>query len=140
VSVPLPLLSQSHFRHALLGAGVGHSTPAYKGLFIFARRIGILDDFALKREDMEVQKNIRNSVLTEFRGHPTRDTVPLKRKFSLHRGDTRAQEDSILVEYRAVSCVFQNIDPPPPLHPASVSSPRNKGGGEGGGGQYFGRR
>ncbi len=32
------------------------------------------------------------------------------------------------VEYRAVSCVFQNIDPPP-LHPASVSSPRTKGGG-----------
>jgi hypothetical protein len=36
------------------------------------------------------------------------------------------------VEYRAVSGVFQNIDPPPPLHPASVSSPRTKGGGEGG--------
>jgi hypothetical protein len=33
------------------------------------------------------------------------------------------------VEYRAVSGVFQNIDPPPPLHPASVSSPRTKGGG-----------
>jgi hypothetical protein len=28
-----------------------------------------------------------------------------------------------------VSGVFQNIDPPPPLHPAMVSSPRNKGGG-----------
>ena len=33
------------------------------------------------------------------------------------------------VEYRAVSGVFQNIDPPPPFHPASVSSPRTKGGG-----------
>ncbi len=33
------------------------------------------------------------------------------------------------VEYRAVSSVFQNIDPPPPLHPASVSSLRTKGGG-----------
>ncbi len=54
------------------------------------------------------------------------------------------------VEYRAVSGVFQNIDPPTPFHPASVSSPRTKGrgvhtthspGGEGvGGGQYFGRR
>ncbi len=31
------------------------------------------------------------------------------------------------VEYRAVSGVFQNIDPPPPLHPASVSSHRTKG-------------
>ncbi len=30
------------------------------------------------------------------------------------------------VEYRAVSGVFQNIDPPPPLHPASVSSPRTR--------------
>ena len=47
-----------------------------------------------------------------------------------------------------MSVVFQNIDPHPPLHPASVSSPRTKGGGytlagqwgEGVGGQYFGRR
>jgi hypothetical protein len=30
------------------------------------------------------------------------------------------------IEYRAVSGVFQNIDPPPPLHPASVSSPAQK--------------
>jgi hypothetical protein len=49
-------------------------------------------------------------------------------------------------EYRAVSGVFQTINPPPPLHPASVSSPRTKGGGtnspggERWGGQYFGRR
>jgi hypothetical protein len=32
------------------------------------------------------------------------------------------------VEYRAVSGVFQNIDPPPPLPLASVSYPRTKGG------------
>ncbi len=52
------------------------------------------------------------------------------------------------VEYRAVSGVFQNIDPPPPLPLASVSPTRTKGGGggvhtahsPGGGGQYFGRR
>jgi hypothetical protein len=44
------------------------------------------------------------------------------------------------VENRAVSGVFQNIDPLPPLHPASVSSPAPKAGGEGVGGQYFGRR
>ncbi len=36
-----------------------------------------------------------------------------------------------IVEYRAVSGVFQNIDPRPPLHPASMSSPRTKGGGRG---------
>jgi hypothetical protein len=53
------------------------------------------------------------------------------------------------IEHRAVSDVFRTIDPPPPLPPASVSSPRTKGGGGGGthspggegvGGQYFGRR
>jgi hypothetical protein len=49
-------------------------------------------------------------------------------------------------EYRAVSGVFKTIDPPPPLHPASVSSLRTKSGGgtlravRGAGGQYFGRR
>ncbi len=32
------------------------------------------------------------------------------------------------IEYRAVPGVFQNIDPHPLLHPASVSSPRSKGG------------
>jgi hypothetical protein len=41
------------------------------------------------------------------------------------------------VEYRAVSDVFQNIDPPSPLLLASVSSPRTV---RGVGGQYFGRR
>jgi hypothetical protein len=35
------------------------------------------------------------------------------------------------IEYRAVSGVFQTIDPPSTLHPP---------GGEGVGGQYFGRR
>ncbi len=33
------------------------------------------------------------------------------------------------VEYRAVSGVFHNSDPPPPLHPASVSPPAPKAGG-----------
>ncbi len=33
------------------------------------------------------------------------------------------------VEYRTVSGVFKNIDPPPPVRPASVSSPRTKGRG-----------
>ncbi len=33
------------------------------------------------------------------------------------------------IEYRAVSGVFQTMDPPLPLHPASVSSPGTKGGG-----------
>jgi hypothetical protein len=46
-------------------------------------------------------------------------------------------------EYKAVSGVFRTIDPPPPLHPASVSSPAPKAGGthspggEGVGGLYF---
>jgi hypothetical protein len=34
------------------------------------------------------------------------------------------------IEYRAVYGVFQNIEPPYPLHPARVSSPRTKGGGD----------
>ncbi len=34
------------------------------------------------------------------------------------------------IEYRAVSGVFR-IDPTPPLHPASASSPRTKCGGGG---------
>ncbi len=38
------------------------------------------------------------------------------------------------IENRAVSGVFRTIDPPPPVHPASVSSPRTKG--EGGGGTH----
>jgi hypothetical protein len=45
------------------------------------------------------------------------------------------------IEHRAVSGVFRTIDPPPPLQPASLSSPRTLApGGEGVGGQYFGRR
>jgi hypothetical protein len=33
------------------------------------------------------------------------------------------------IEYITVSGVFRTIDPPPSLHPPSVSSPRTKGGG-----------
>jgi hypothetical protein len=44
------------------------------------------------------------------------------------------------VEYKAVSGVFQNIDPPPPSHPASVSSPHTRWAVRGVGGQYFERR
>ncbi len=43
----------------------------------------------------------------------------------LHKMYLAFQSQSIyIVEHRAVSGVFQNIDPPPPLHPVSVSSPR----------------
>jgi hypothetical protein len=56
---------------------------------------------------------------------------------------TRNHKILTYIEYRAVSGVFRTIDPPPPLHPASVSSPRTKGGGHtlagrgGGGGGIF---
>ncbi len=49
------------------------------------------------------------------------------------------------VEYRAVSDVFQNIDPPPPSPSRECVPPHQRRGGthspggEGGGGQYFGR-
>jgi hypothetical protein len=53
-----------------------------------------------------------------------------------------------LIEYRAVSGVFQNIDPPPPSPPSEcVLPPHRRRGvhthravGGWGGGQYFGRR
>ncbi len=38
-------------------------------------------------------------------------------------------ERLLLQEGNPMSLVFQNIDHPPPLRPASVSSPRNKGDG-----------
>jgi hypothetical protein len=51
------------------------------------------------------------------------------------------------VEYRAVSDVFQNIDPPPPSPPSECVLPPNQRRGvhtrrtvRGVGGQYFGRR
>jgi hypothetical protein len=67
------------------------------------------------------------------------------RFYRSRRGDTGENHKVLTyVEYRTVSDVFQNIDPPPPsLHLASVSSPRTKGGGthspggEGGGGSIF---
>ncbi len=51
--------------------------------------------------------------------------------FGLNTRPTLTVHDKVLtyVEYRAVSGVFQNIDPPPPLHPASVSSPAPNAGG-----------
>ncbi len=62
--------------------------------------------------------------------------TPEKREF-----ERTIHEVLTYVEYRAVSGVFQNTDPTPPLHPASVSSPAPKtGGGEVLGSQYFGRR
>ncbi len=60
--------------------------------------------------------------------------------------DTYMHKVLTYIEYRAVSGVFRTIDPPPLLHPASVSSPRTKGGGYtlagrggdgGGGGSIF---
>ncbi len=38
-------------------------------------------------------------------------------------------QSTTYVEYSAVSGVFQNIDPPPPLHTESVSSPPDRRGG-----------
>jgi hypothetical protein len=56
---------------------------------------------------------------------PDRDPTQFVMPFSALLGCNHKVLTS--VEYRAVSGVFQNIDPPPPLHPASVSSPRTKG-------------
>ncbi len=43
--------------------------------------------------------------------------------------DTSLHKVLTYIEYRAVSGVFRTIDPPTPLNPASVSSPRTEGGG-----------
>jgi hypothetical protein len=65
----------------------------------------------------------------------------------LGSGGGWAQSILTYVEYRAVSGVFQNIDPPTPSPPSECVLPlhqRQGGthspGGEGEGGQYFARR
>ncbi len=65
------------------------------------------------------------------------ETPPLERivvqrispSFLTHCIPVKSSSHKVLTEYRAVSGVFRTIDPPPPLHPASVSSPRPKGVG-----------
>ncbi len=79
-----------------------------------------------------------------------RDKIEKENQILLKLVYTREHKVLTYVEYRAVPGVFQDIDPHPPLHRASVSSPRTKGGGGGGvhtrravrgvGGRYFGRR
>jgi hypothetical protein len=41
--------------------------------------------------------------------------------------DTLHHKVLTYIEYRAVSGIFRTVDPPPPLHPASVPSPSTKG-------------
>jgi hypothetical protein len=93
----------------------------------------------------------RSSVWDAFQASITIIFMPPFLSHAAKLGRTRigpfyqAHKVLIYIEYRAVSGVFRTINPPPPFHPASVSSPRTKGGthslgGEGVGGQYFGRR
>ena len=68
----------------------------------------------------------------------TDDVIGIAMKRRIHKVLT-------YVEYRAMSDVFQNIDPPPPSPPDEcVLPPPNKSGGTHSpgreGGQYFGRR
>ena len=51
------------------------------------------------------------------------------KKFYFHAKNWTQSTVLTYIEYRAVSSVFQTINPPPPLHPANVSSPCTKGGG-----------
>ncbi len=81
------------------------------------------------------------------RSKKSRDTVPLTRYFLLVHYTHKVLT---YVDCRVQSSVWRlpnSIDPPPPAHPASVSSPpdHRRGathslGGEGVGGQYFGKR
>jgi hypothetical protein len=50
----------------------------------------------------------------------------------LHGNNSLANKVLTYVEYRAVSGVFQNIDPHPPSPPSECVLPRSKGGGVGG--------
>jgi hypothetical protein len=49
---------------------------------------------------------------------------------------TRRQEVLTFVDYRAVSGVFQNMDPPPPSPPSECVLPPHQRGGGGGGGSH----
>jgi hypothetical protein len=80
-----------------------------------------------------------------------RDKIEKENQILLKLVYTREHKVLTFVEYRAVPGVFQNFDPPPPLHSASVSSPRvgahqrrgyvhTRRAMRGVGGQYFGRR
>jgi hypothetical protein len=59
-------------------------------------------------------------------------TPRIARQIHLQKGVAQDQKLLAYTEYRAVFGVFRTIDPPPPLHPASVSFPLTKGGGGGG--------
>jgi hypothetical protein len=56
-----------------------------------------------------------------------RDLLSWERTASI--AETLGHKVLTYIEYRAVSVIFRTIDPPPPLHPASVSSLRAGGGG-----------
>ncbi len=59
-----------------------------------------------------------------FTRHHAHINIQTKRKQSVNCAVIRQHKVVTYVEYRAVSGVFHNIDPPPSLHPASVTSPR----------------
>jgi hypothetical protein len=95
----------------------------------------------LRFKDLQT-KWIRNWKKSSLTGKNNDLTIPFSRQkgrttgakiivFSEVSGSVEHCQHNLLtyIEYRAVSGVFRTIDPTPPLHPASVSSPRTKGGG-----------
>jgi hypothetical protein len=72
-----------------------------------------------RRPSGETQK-LHARVSTPFSSRQPLSTP--QRELALHKVLT-------YTEHRALSGVFRTIDPPPPLHPANVSSPRTKGEG-----------
>ncbi len=56
-------------------------------------------------------------------------TPRIVRQIHLQKGVAQDHKKLAYIEYRAVFGVFRTIEPPPPLHPASVSSPRHSGTG-----------
>ncbi len=70
-------------------------------------------------------------IVYEWTKTPFHANIPLRPVtlclFSSHCDEVFHHEVFTYVEYRAVSGVFQTIDPPSVLHPASVSSPQGRG-------------
>ncbi len=91
------------------------------GLPTFGNRLlGGRDGIMLYEEHLQ---ELNTVYLTRFRTYTKLLYHPKQKPWSTKNLHT-------YVEYRAVSGVFQTIDPHPPLHPASVSSLRTKGGGQ----------
>ncbi len=82
---------------------------------------------------------LRHRCLSQSPRHRMKIPCPIFRNPSRNCNACKSWTHKVLtcVEYRAVSGVFQNIDPPPPLHPAPKAGGYTLAGRWGGGGSIF---